>query len=49
MFSLICGDRSNTNTSFIIYTYKYIPNMFPKARLLEETKGGEKEENKDRE
>jgi hypothetical protein len=24
----------NTNTSFIIYTYKYIQNMFPKVELL---------------
>jgi hypothetical protein len=29
-------DRSTTNTSFIIYTYKCIQNMFPKVGLLEE-------------
>jgi hypothetical protein len=37
-------DRSNTNTSIIIHTYKYIENMFPKVGLLEEKKGGRKEE-----
>jgi hypothetical protein len=41
-------DRSNTNTSFIIYTFKYIQNMFPKVELLEETKGGGKEEKNDK-
>jgi hypothetical protein len=35
-------DRSNTNSSNIIYTYKYIQSMFPKMVLLEETKGGRK-------
>jgi hypothetical protein len=32
-------DRSNTNISIIIYTYKYIQNMFPILGLLEETMG----------
>jgi hypothetical protein len=35
--------RSNTNTSNIIYAYKYIQNMYPKVGLEEETKGGGKE------
>jgi hypothetical protein len=42
-------DKSNTNTSIIIYTFKCIQNMFPKVRLLEATKGGGKEENNDEE
>jgi hypothetical protein len=33
-------ERFNTNTNIIIYTYKYMQNMFPKVELLEETKGG---------
>jgi hypothetical protein len=37
-------DGSNTNISVVIHTYKYIQNMFPKVGLLEETKGGGKEE-----
>jgi hypothetical protein len=41
-------DRANTNTSIIIYTYKYIQNMFPKVGILEETNGGRKEEKNDR-
>jgi hypothetical protein len=39
---------SNTNTSIIFYTYKYIQTLFPKVGLLEETKEGGKEENIDR-
>jgi hypothetical protein len=31
-------NRSNTNTSIIIYTYEYIQNMSPKVELLEETR-----------
>jgi hypothetical protein len=42
------GDRSNTNTSIITYTYKCIQNIFPKVGLLEETKGERKEERNDR-
>jgi hypothetical protein len=42
-------DRSNTNTSIIVHIYTYIQNMFPEVGLLEETKGGEKEEKSDRE
>jgi hypothetical protein len=34
--------RPNTNTSNIIYTYKYIQNMNQKVGLIEETKGGGK-------
>jgi hypothetical protein len=41
-------NRSNTSTSIIIYTCKNIQNMFPKVGLLEETKGGGKEEKNDR-
>jgi hypothetical protein len=37
-------DRSNTNASIIVCTYKYRQNMFPKVELLEETEGGGKEE-----
>jgi hypothetical protein len=37
-------NKSNTNTSIIIYTYKYIQNTFPKVGLLEKTKGKGKEE-----
>jgi hypothetical protein len=33
----------NTSTGIIIYTYKYIENVFPQVGLLEETKEGEKE------
>jgi hypothetical protein len=40
-------ERANTNTSIIIYTYKHIQNMFVKVGLLEETKGGGKEEKND--
>jgi hypothetical protein len=40
-------DRSNTNISIIIYTYKYVWNMFSKLELLEETMGGGKEEKKE--
>jgi hypothetical protein len=40
-------DRSNTSTSIITYTYKYIQNMFTKVGLIE-IKGGEKEEKNDR-
>jgi hypothetical protein len=36
-------DKPNINISNIIYTYKYIQNMFPKVELLEETKGERKE------
>jgi hypothetical protein len=41
-------NRSNTNTSINIYTFKYIQNLFPKVGLLEETKRGGKEEKNDR-
>jgi hypothetical protein len=37
-------DGYNTNTSIIICIHKYIQDMFPKVRVLEETKGGGKEE-----
>jgi hypothetical protein len=40
-------NRSNTNTRNIIYTYKYIQNMFPKAELLEEARERGKEGKKD--
>jgi hypothetical protein len=43
-FSLICRRWIQSNTNITIYTYKYIQNMFPIVELLEETKGGEKEE-----
>jgi hypothetical protein len=33
----------NTNTTIIIYTYKYIQNVFPKVGLLGETRGRGKE------
>jgi hypothetical protein len=36
-------DRPNASTNIIIYSYKYIQNVFPKVGLLEETKGGGKE------
>jgi hypothetical protein len=49
MSCIYAKDRSNTNTSSIIYTNKYVQNMFPKVRLLEDTKGGGKEEDNDRE
>jgi hypothetical protein len=35
--------RPNTNTSNIIYTYKYVLNMCSKMGLVVETKGGRKE------
>jgi hypothetical protein len=35
-------NRSNTNTSIIMYTYRYIQNKFPKAGLLEENRGRKK-------
>jgi hypothetical protein len=35
--------RPNTSTSIIIYTYKYIQNMYLKVGLVEETKGEGKE------
>jgi hypothetical protein len=38
-----------TNTSNIIYTYKYIQNMYPKMEMVEETKGGGKDGKKDSE
>jgi hypothetical protein len=38
----------NKNTSIIICAYKPTQNMFPKVGLLEEMKGGGKEEKKDR-
>jgi hypothetical protein len=31
-------DRANVNISNIIYTWKYIQNMFPNVGLLEETR-----------
>jgi hypothetical protein len=41
--------RPNNNTSNIIYTYKYIQNMYPEIGLVEETKGAGKEGKKDSE
>jgi hypothetical protein len=41
--------KRNTNTRNIIYTYKYIQNMYPKVGLVEVTKGGGKEGKKDSE
>jgi hypothetical protein len=41
--------RPNTNISTIIYTFKNIQNMYPKGRLVEETKGRGKERKKDSE
>jgi hypothetical protein len=38
--------RYNTNISNITYTHIFIQNMYPKVGLVEETKGGGKEENK---
>jgi hypothetical protein len=35
-------DKSNTNTSIIINTYKYIQHMLPKVGMLEEMTGGRK-------
>jgi hypothetical protein len=35
-----------TNISNIIYTYKYIQNMYPKVGPVEEKTGGRKEEKK---
>jgi hypothetical protein len=40
------GYKPNTNTSVVIYTYKYIQKMYPKVGLVEETKIGGKEEKK---
>jgi hypothetical protein len=37
-----------SNPIQILYTYKYIQNMFPKVGQLEETKRGEKEGKNDR-
>jgi hypothetical protein len=34
-FLLYVEDTANTNISIIIYTYKYVQNMFPKVGLLE--------------
>jgi hypothetical protein len=43
--SLSCVEyKPNTNISNIIYTYKYIQNMYPKVGLVVETKEGGKEE-----
>jgi hypothetical protein len=39
--------RPITNIRNIIYTCKYIQNIYPKVELAEETKGGGKEGNKD--
>jgi hypothetical protein len=39
----------NTTTSNNIYTHKYIQDMYPKMRLLEDTKGGRKEGKEDSE
>jgi hypothetical protein len=44
MFFLNVEDKFNTNLSTVIYTYKYVQNMSPKAGLLENTKGGVKVE-----
>jgi hypothetical protein len=41
--------RPKTNTNIIIHTCKYTHNMAPKVGLWEETKGGEKEGNNDKE
>jgi hypothetical protein len=40
--------RSYTNTSNIIYAYKYVQNMYPKVGLVEETKGGKTVDNNKR-
>jgi hypothetical protein len=45
MFSLMWKIGPNANTNIIIYTSKYIQNMFPKVRLLQETRAGGKEKN----
>jgi hypothetical protein len=37
-------NRSNTNINIIMCTYKYTQNMFPKVGLLEETRGGGKDQ-----
>jgi hypothetical protein len=37
------GYRPSVNTSSIIYTYKYIQNMYPKVGQVEETKEEKKE------
>jgi hypothetical protein len=34
--------RLNKNPGNILYTYKYVQNMYLKVRLVEETKGGGK-------
>jgi hypothetical protein len=47
MFSLICGIQAQYNRGNVIFTYKYIQNMYPKVGLAEETKRGEKEARKD--
>jgi hypothetical protein len=41
--------NTNTNTSNIIYTYKYIQNMYQKVGLVEEMKGRGIEGKKDSE
>jgi hypothetical protein len=35
--------RHYTNTNNIVYTYKYVQNLYPKLGLVEEAKGGGKE------
>jgi hypothetical protein len=40
-------DRANTSIKIILYTYKYIQNMFPKVGLLQKTEEGGKEDNND--
>jgi hypothetical protein len=39
-------DSPNTNTSIIMYTYNYIQNLFPKVKLLDDFKGGGKNDGK---
>jgi hypothetical protein len=46
---LSCMWNTNTNTSNIIYTYKYIQNMYQKVGLVEEMKGRGIEGKKDSE
>jgi hypothetical protein len=41
--------KPKTNTNNIIYTCKYIQNIYPKVGLTEETQGGGKTGKKDSE
>jgi hypothetical protein len=42
-------NRYNTNTNITIHACKYIQNKFPNVGLLEEKRGGGKEEENDTE